>query len=127
LYAQVKNGSSVVHHDSCYDHTVLRHDVIFDSNAMFASSSSTHAHGRNRPRRHIHSVVSHAPRSAPNGQTMLYHAYGASYVLYYKNDKVIARNVGPKCKGGKTCVWVPKSYVTNLVGPNKSWVPKSQA
>jgi hypothetical protein len=40
---------------------------------------------------------------------------------------VIARNVGSKCKGGKTCIWVPKSYVTNLVGPNKSWVPKSQA
>jgi hypothetical protein len=27
----------------------------------------------------------------------------------------------------KTCIWVPKTIVTNLVGPNKSWVPKSQA
>ncbi|KAL5672419.1 hypothetical protein ACJX0J_016725, partial [Zea mays] len=27
----------------------------------------------------------------------------------------------------KTCIWVPKAIVTNLVGPNKSWVPKTQA
>jgi hypothetical protein len=33
---------------------------------------------------------------------MLYHTYDASYVLVCKNDKVVARNVGPKCKGGKT-------------------------
>jgi hypothetical protein len=26
---------------------------------------------------------------------------------------IVARNLGPKCKGSKTCVWVPKSYVTN--------------
>jgi hypothetical protein len=58
---------------------------------------------------------------------MLYRTYDASYVLSCKNDNVVARNVGPKCKGGKTCIWVPKTYVTNLVEPNKSWVPKSQA
>jgi hypothetical protein len=102
-------------------------DVVFDSHVMFASSSSTHAHGRTRPRRYVHHVVSHAPRNATNGPTMLYHTYDASYVLIFKNDKVVARNLGPKCKGVKTCIWVPKSYVTNLVGPNKSWVPKSQA
>jgi hypothetical protein len=27
----------------------------------------------------------------------------------------------------QTCIWVPKTIVTNLVGPNKSWVPKTQA
>jgi hypothetical protein len=56
-----------------------------------------------------------------------YHIYDASYVLYCKNDKVVAKHVGPKCKKGKTCIWIPKSYVTNHVRPNKSWVPKSQA
>jgi hypothetical protein len=127
LYAHVKNASSVAHHDSCYDHVVLPtcHDAVFDSHAMFASSSSTHAHGRNRHKHYVHRVVSRAPRNAMNGPTMLYHTYDASYVLICKNDKVVARNVGPKCKGGKTCIWVPKSYVTNLVGPNKSWVSKS--
>jgi hypothetical protein len=126
LYAHVKNASSVVHHYSCYDHTVLhtRRDAAFDSYAMYASSSSSYVHGRSRPMRH---VVSHAPRNASNGPNMLYHTYAASYVLTCKNDKVVARNLGPKCKGDKTCIWVPKSYVTNLVGPNKSWIPKAQA
>jgi hypothetical protein len=79
------------------------------------------------PRRHAHHVVSHAPRNVSKGPTMLYHTYDASFVLMCKNDKVIARNVGPKCMRGKTCIWIPKSYVTNFVGPNKSSVPKSQA
>jgi hypothetical protein len=125
LYAHVKNASNVAHHDS---HVVLpiRHDDVFDSLAMFASSSSSYIHGRSRPRRHVHHV-SHALKNASDGPTMLYRTYDASYVLHCKNDKVVARNVRPKCKGGKTCVWVPRSYVTILVGPNKSWVPKSKA
>jgi hypothetical protein len=60
-------------------------------------------------------------------QLCFYHTYDASSVLMCKNDKVVARNLGPKCKRDKTCIWVPKSYVTNLVGPNKSWVSKTQA
>jgi hypothetical protein len=126
LYAHVNNISNIAHHDSCNDMFLpTRHDVVFDSHAMYASSSSAHAHGRNRPRRHHD--VSHVSRNATNGPTILYHTYDASFVLMCKNDKVVARNVRPKCKGGKTGIWVPKSYVTNLVGPNKSWVPKSQA
>jgi hypothetical protein len=125
LYVHVKNASNVAHHDA---HDVLprRRDVVFDSHAMLASSSSSDIHGRSRPKRHVHQV-SHAPKNASNGPTILYRTYDASYVLHCKNDKVVARNVGPKCKGGNACVWVPKFYVTNLVGPNKSWVPKSQA
>jgi hypothetical protein len=98
LYAHVKNVSSVAHHDSCYNHVVLptRHDDVFDSHAMYASSSSSHAHGRNRPRRHVHHVGSHAPRNASNGPIMLYHTYNASFVLMCKNDKVVARNLEPK-------------------------------
>jgi hypothetical protein len=129
LYAHVKNASNIAHHDGCYSHAILpvRHDVVFDCHAMFSSCSSSYAHGRNRPRRHVNYVASHAPRNASNGPTMLYHTYDVSFVLMCKNDKVVARNFAPKCKRDKTCIWVPKSYVTNLVGPNKSWVPKTQA
>jgi hypothetical protein len=129
LYTHVKNASNIGHRDGCISHVVLpvRHDVVFDSHAMFASSSSSYAHGRNRPRRHVHHVASHAPRNASNGPTMLYQTYDDSFVLMCKNDKVVARNLGPKCKRDKTCIWVSKSYVTNLVRPNKSWVPKTQA
>jgi hypothetical protein len=101
--SHVKNASNVAHHDGCHKCDVLpmRHDVVFDPHA---SSSSSYVHGRSRSRRHVHNVVSHAPRNASNSQTMLYHTYNASYVLNCKNDKVVAKNVGPKCKKGKTYI-----------------------
>jgi hypothetical protein len=103
LYVHVKNATNVAHHDDCYDHVVF--PVCHDAHAMFASSSSSHVHNRNRPRRHVHHVVSNAPRNASSGPTILYRTYDASYVLVCKNDKVVARNLGPKCKRGKTCIW----------------------
>jgi hypothetical protein len=104
----------------CYDD--------FASHAMIVSSSSSHVHGRSGPRHHMPHVVSNMPkvRIASHGPSMLFRTFDASYVLYCKNNKIVASNVGPKCKKGKTCIWIPKTYVTNLVGPNKSWVPKSQ-
>jgi hypothetical protein len=113
LYAHVKNVS---HYNRSYDHAAL--PIYNDSHAMFASSS-IYAHDRNRPRRNH--VVSHAPRKSSNEPTTVYHACNASFVLLCKNAKVVARKLGSKCKGDKTCIWVPKTVVTNLVGPNKSW------
>jgi hypothetical protein len=119
LYTHVKKVS---HHDRSYDHAVL--PVYHNSHAMVASSS-TYAYGRNRPRRNHD--VSHAPRKVCNGPTTVYHACNTLFVLSCKNGKVVARKLGSNCKGDKTCIWVPKIVVTNLVGPNKSWVPKTQA
>jgi hypothetical protein len=128
LYAHVKNASSNIHHDACVNHAMptMHHDNVYSSYAMTASSSSSHTHGRPRCCTH---VVSHVPkdRNASHGPSMLFRTFDASYVLYCKNDKVVAFNVGPKCKKDNTCIWVPKSYVTNLIGPNTSWGPKSQA
>jgi hypothetical protein len=109
----------------CHNHVVLHicHDATFNSHVMFASSSS-YAYGRNRSRHHH--IVSNAPRKASSGPTMIYQTCDASFVLLCKNDKVVARSLGPKCMRDKTCIWVLKSVVTNLVGPNKSWVPKTQ-
>jgi hypothetical protein len=83
---------------------ILFFSVNHDAHVMFASSSSSHVHNRNRPRRHVHHVVSNAPRNASSGPTILYRTYDASYVLVCKNDKVVAKNLGPKCKRGKTCI-----------------------
>jgi hypothetical protein len=110
------------HNDRCYDHVVLpgyhtSHDMV--------ASSSTYDYGRNRPRRNHD--VSHAPRRVCNGPNTVYHTCDTSFVLSCKNAKVVARKLGSKCKGDKTCIWVPKVIVTNLIGPNKSWVPKTQA
>jgi hypothetical protein len=108
LYTHDKNVSSIAHHDRCNNHVALPvcHDDAFTFHAMFASSSS-HVHGRNRSRRHH--VASHAPRNASTAPTMLYQICDASFVQLCKNDKVVARSLGPKCKrqnlhlGSKVC------------------------
>jgi hypothetical protein len=110
------------HNDRCYDHAVL--PGYHTSHAMVASSS-TYAYGKNRPRRNH--VVSHAPRRVCNSPTTIYHTCNTTFVLSCKNAKVVSRKLGSKCKGDKMCIWVPKDIVTNLVEPNKSWVPKTQA
>jgi hypothetical protein len=59
---------------------------------------------------------------------MSYHDFDASYVLMRtKLGKIIALHVGPYHKRSKTYVWVPKCLVTNLKGPNQTWVPKTKA
>jgi hypothetical protein len=50
--------------------------------------------------------------------------FEASYVLTNKSGKVVAKYVGGKHKGSKTCVWVPKVLVSNVNGPKTIWVPK---
>jgi hypothetical protein len=119
-------SSSQKNHAYIYDRKFTRHghnDRFYD-HAMIASSS-TYDYGRNRPRRNH--AVSHAPRIVCNDPTTVYHTCNTSFVLLCKNAKVGARKFGSKCKGDKTCIWVPKVIVTNLVRPNKSWVPKTQA
>jgi hypothetical protein len=51
----------------------------------------------------------------------------ASYVLTNKSGKIVAKYVGGKHKGSKTCVWVPKVLVSNVKGPKTVWVPKNKA
>jgi hypothetical protein len=103
LYAHDKKVTSIAHHDRCHNHVVspICHNAAFNFHAKFASSSS-HIHGRNRSRRHY--VVSHAPRKASTGPTMIYQTCDASFVLLCKSDKVVARSLGPKCKRDKTCI-----------------------
>jgi hypothetical protein len=103
--------------------TMLTCNDSFTSCTMFASSSDFN---RSRTRRR---AVSHVPkdRNASHGPSILFHTFDASYVIHCKNDRIVATNVRPKCKKGKTCIWFPKTYVTNLTGPNTSWGPESQA
>jgi hypothetical protein len=42
-----------------------------------------------------------------------------------KLSKIIALHAVPHHKRSKTYVWVPKCIVTNLRGPNQTWIPKS--
>jgi hypothetical protein len=112
-HAYIYNRKIASHNRRC------DHDAC-ESHAMFASSSNFNG----RPRRNF---VSHAPRKMCNKPTTVFRACNTTFVLSYKNEKVVARKLGSKCKGDKACIWVPKAIVTNLIGPNKSWVPKTQA
>jgi hypothetical protein len=117
-YSHVKSTPHNTYHINCNN--------SFTPRTMFASSSGF---DRSRTTRHASHAASHAPkdRNASHGPSILLCTFDASYVIHCKNDRIVATNVGPKCKKGKTCIWVPKTCVTNLTGPNTSWVTKSQA
>jgi hypothetical protein len=118
-----KKNHAFMYHDRRYSRNVHRSCNAYGSNAMLASSSS-YVHGREMSREN---VIHHVPRKIVNEPSTIYHACNASFAICRKDRKVIARKLGAKCKGDKTCICVPKTIVTNLVGPNKSWVPKAQA
>ena len=130
MASSAKKNHAFMYHDRRHSRNAYRSYDTFDSYAMFASSSS-YMHGRDMPRKNIHHVprknVIHAPRKVVNEPSTIYHALNASFAICRKDRKIVARKLGAKCKGDKTCIWVPKEIVTNLVGPNKSWVPKTQA
>jgi hypothetical protein len=64
---------------------------------------------------------------ASNKPNISFKTFDASYVLTNKSGKVVAKYVGAKHKGSKTCVWVPKVLVSNVKGPKTVWVPKNKA
>jgi hypothetical protein len=65
--------------------------------------------------------------TASNESIVSFKTFDASYVLTNKSGKVVAKYVGAKHKGSKTCVWVPKVLVSNVKGPKTVWVPKNKA
>jgi hypothetical protein len=128
MASSTQKNHAFMYHDRRHSRNAYRSYDAFDSYAMFASSSSI-MHDRNlakknaMPRRN----VVHIPRKVNNEPSTIFHTCNASFAICRKDKKVIARKLGARCKGDKTCIWVPKTIVTNLVGPSKSWVPKTQA
>jgi hypothetical protein len=95
----------------------------YDPHTMISSSSRSSfaktSYGKNR--HNIHNAKSiNVPKNknASTSTSISYRTFNASYVLTCKSGKIVATRVGPGHKYGKTCVWVPKSYITNLKGPN---------
>jgi hypothetical protein len=109
-----KNDHSV--HDVAFiDHRVhVVCHAIYSPHAMIASSRTSFVNGK--PRCNVHhakNINVLKKKIASTGPFIsYYHAIDVSYVIYCKSGKVVASHVGPKCKNGKTCVWVPKIYVT---------------
>jgi hypothetical protein len=130
MASSAKKNHAFMYHDKRQSYRSCNAYNAFDSHAMFVSGSS-YMHGRDMPRKNIHHVprknIVHVPRKVMNGPSTIYHALNAFFAICRKDRKIVARKLGAKCKGDKTCIWVPKDICTNLVGPNMSWVPKTQA
>jgi hypothetical protein len=127
MASSVQKNHAFMYYDRRYSRNAFRDNDVFDSHAMTASCSHVmhgrNVHNRNIPRKNIVNV----PRKVMNGPSTIYCALNASFAICRKDKKIVARKLGAKCKGDKTCIWVPKNICANLVGPNMSWVPKTQA
>jgi hypothetical protein len=72
------------------------HDVVFTPRTIIAPSSDSYAHS-SRPRHRASHVDSHTPkdRNKSHIPSILFRTLDVSYVIYYKNDSIVATNVGP--------------------------------
>jgi hypothetical protein len=91
------------------------HHAFMYKNETSSSKHSTHV---KMPKKKTH--------AASNEPIISFQTFDASYVLTNKSGKVVAKYVGAKHKGSKTCVWVPKVLVFNIKGPKTIWVPKNK-
>jgi hypothetical protein len=96
-------------------HSGSHHSFMYKSEAS-SSRQSTHV-----------KLTKKKTPTASNEPIVSFKTFDASYVLTNKSGKVVAKYVGGKHKGSKTCVWVPKVLVSNVKGPKTVWVPKNMA
>jgi 3D (Asp-Asp-Asp) domain-containing protein len=96
-------------------HSISHHAFMY-KNDVSSSRHSTHV-----------KLPKKKTPTASNDHNISFKTFDASYVLTNKSGKVVAKYVGGKHKGSKTCVWVPKVLVSNVKGPKTVWVPKNKA
>jgi hypothetical protein len=96
-------------------HYVSHHAFMYKNEA----SSSRHSTHVKMPKKKSH--------VASNDHNISFKTFDATYVLTNKSGKVVAKYVGGKHNGSKTCVRVPKVLVSNVKGPKTVWVPKNKA
>jgi hypothetical protein len=77
-------------------HSGSHHDFMYKSEAS-SSRQSTHA-----------KLPKKKSPIASNEPNISFKTFDASYVLTNKSGKIVAKYVGTKHKGSKTCVWVPR-------------------
>jgi hypothetical protein len=96
-------------------HNTSHHAFMYKTEAS-SSRHSTHV-----------KMLKNKTHAASNEPNISFKTFDASYVLTNKSGKVVAKYVGGKHNGSKTCVWVPKVLVSNVKGPKTVWVPKNKA
>jgi hypothetical protein len=104
-----------------------KHNSIVNSNGKEFTKGNSHQDKKQSLNNTNH--VSYASNdNASYVSHMSYHEFDASYVLMRnKFGRIIALYVRPHHKRSKTCVWVLKCLVTNMIGPKQIWVPKNKA
>jgi hypothetical protein len=100
---------------------MLKNLILFLTMLLCKNEASSSMHST-----HVKMPKNKTP-TASNEPNMSFKTFDASYVLTNKLGKVVAKYVGGKHKGSKTCVWVPKVLVSNVKGPKTVWVPKNKA
>jgi hypothetical protein len=96
-------------------HSVSHHAFIYKNDASSSRRST-----------HVKMPKKKSP-IASNNHNISFKTFDASYVLTNKSGKIVAKYVGGKHKGSKTCVWVPKVLVSNVKAHKTIWVPKNKA
>jgi hypothetical protein len=86
-------------------HSVSHHAYMYKNEAS-SSRQSTHV-----------KLSKKKSPTASNELIISFKTFDASYVLTNKLGKAVAKYVGAKHKGSKTCVWVPKVLVSNVKEP----------
>jgi hypothetical protein len=123
----VQDNEGYILYPACYPKHKIRRihsrNFHFGSHNAFmykseASSSRQSTHVK------LPKKKSHIASNEPN---ISFKTFDASYVLTNKSGKVVAKYVGAKHKGSKTCVWLPKVLVSNVKAPKTVWVPKNKA
>jgi hypothetical protein len=109
MASSAKKNHAFMYHDRRQSYKSCSTYDAFDSHAMFASSSS-YMHGKHMSRRNVVNV----PRKV-NEPSTIYHALNGSFAICRKDRKIVARKLGAKCKGDKTCIWVPKTIAGHSV------------
>ena len=92
----------------------IKRGTTCDEDAKIVASSSKQDKFKNSSKPQTQEPASHV-------------SFYADFVLTRNHrDKVVAKFVGHRTFNTKvkSCVWVPKVLVTNVVGPKYCWVPK---
>jgi hypothetical protein len=96
-------------------HSISHHAFMYKNEA----SSSKHS-------THVKMPKKKTP-TASNDHKISFKTFDVSYVLTNKSGKIVAKYIGGKHKGSKTCVCVSKVLVSNIKGPKTVWAPKNKA
>jgi hypothetical protein len=96
-------------------HNVSHHAFMYKNEAS-SSRQSTHV-----------KLPKKKSPTASNEPNVSLKTFDAAYMITNKSGKIVAKYVGGKHKGSKTCVWVPKVLVSSVKGPKTVWVSKNKA